>query len=47
MRSMTKRPDLPIAPAKSARTAPKPNPRLGRQTRKLLQKHYRAKHGVR
>jgi hypothetical protein len=47
MRRMSKHLDIPVAPAKPARTAPKPNPNLGRQTRKLLQKHYRAKHGVR
>jgi hypothetical protein len=47
MRGTTKRPEIPITSAKPARAASKPNPRLGGQTRKLLQKHYRAKHGVR
>ena len=30
-----------------ASKAPAPNPQLNTQTRKLLTKHYRAKHGVR
>jgi hypothetical protein len=36
----------PPAATKPAR-APARNSRLGAQTRKLLTKHYRAKHGVR
>ena len=35
------RPSVP-----SHRRAPAPNPRLDLQTRKVLQKHYRARHGV-
>jgi len=34
------------APLRPERT-PARNPRLGAQTRKILTKHYRAKHGVR
>jgi hypothetical protein len=34
------------APIKPAPT-PANNPRLGAQTRRILTKHYRAKHGVR
>jgi hypothetical protein len=30
-----------------AEKAPRPNPRLSAQTRKILTQHYRAKHGVR
>ena len=34
------------SPARSPSRAPTPNPRLDLQTRRLLQKHYRARHGV-
>ena len=34
----------PSVPSRSR--TPAPNPRLDLQTRKLLQKHYRARHGV-
>jgi len=40
-----KQPGIPNKP-KGAKT-PAPNPQLNTQTRKLLTKHYRAKHGVR
>jgi hypothetical protein len=42
------KPKTPAArsPARSPSRAPAPNPRLDLQTRKLLQKHYRARHGV-
>jgi hypothetical protein len=46
-RVMTKR-KTPAArsPARSPARAPASNPRLDLQTRRLLQKHYRARHGV-
>lgn len=40
-KSPSARPSVP-----SHRRAPAPNPRLDLQTRKVLQKHYRARHGV-
>lgn len=33
-------------PAPSRTRAPAPNPRLDLERRRLLQKHYRARHGV-
>jgi hypothetical protein len=44
---MTKRkPPAARSPARSPSRTPAPNPRLNVQTRRLLQKHYRARHGV-
>jgi hypothetical protein len=45
---MTK-PPAPLRPARLPKPARAPvrNVRLGAQTRKVLTKHYRAKHGVR
>lgn len=36
----------PVPPKRTRAPPPGVNPRLGAQTRKVLQQHYRAKHGV-
>jgi hypothetical protein len=43
---MSKSKPVPFKKPSVARP-PAPNPRLNQQTRRLLTKHYRAKHGVR